>query len=154
MPTLYMLIGVPGSGKSFWLSKQDQTNAVVLSTDNYVEHFAQLNNTTYTLIFKKVIGEATRLMKEDLRKAIRDQKDLFWDQTNVTAKARAPKFAQIPLTYEKVAVYFPTPGDAELQRRLDSRPGKMIPVNVVMAMKSQLEPPHQSEGFDRVVIAT
>ena len=152
MPTLYMLVGVPGSGKSTWLSKQDLSNAVVLSTDNYVEHFAKLNNTTYTDIFKKVIGEATRLMKEDLRKAIADQKDVYWDQTNVTAKARAPKLAQVPHTWEKVAVFFPTPPHPELTRRLASRPGKTIPANVVLAMASQLETPSEAEGFDEVIM--
>ena len=152
MPKLFMMIGVPGAGKSTWLSKQDLSNAVILSTDNYVEHFAQLNNTTYTDIFKKVIGEATRLMKEDLRKAILDQKDIYWDQTNLTAKARESKLAQIPRTYERVAVFFPTPDDHELRKRLASRPGKTIPANVVLGMKSQLEMPTLAEGFDEIVI--
>lgn len=152
MPTVYMMVGVPGSGKSTWLSQQDLSNAVVLSTDNYIEHFAKLNNTTYTEIFKKVIGEATRLMQEDLRKAIAEQKDIYWDQTNLTAKTRAGKLAQIPSTWHKVAVYFPTPPDAELKRRLESRPGKTIPANVVLGMKSQLEMPSESEGFDQVVV--
>lgn len=151
MPTLYMLIGVPGSGKSTFLAKQDLTNAVVLSTDNYIEHFAKLNNKTYSEIFKSVIGEATRLMHEDLRKAILDQKDIYWDQTNLNAKTRAGKLAQIPMVYEKVAVFFPTPGDEELARRLAGRPGKTIPANVVLGMKSQLEKPTEAEGFDRVV---
>lgn len=154
MPTVYMMVGVPGSGKSTWLSQQDLSNAVVLSTDNYIEHFANLNNTTYTEIFKKVIGEATRLMQEDLRKAIAEQKDIYWDQTNLTAKTRAGKLAQIPSTWHKVAVYFPTPPDAELKRRLASRPGKTIPANVVLGMKSQLEMPSESEGFDQVIQAT
>jgi predicted kinase len=154
MPTVYLLIGVPGSGKSTWLSKQDLSNAVVLSTDNYVEHFAKLNNKTYTEIFKSVIGEATRLMHEDLRQAIRDRKDIYWDQTNLTAKTRAGKLAQIPGTYEKVAVYFPTPSDAELARRLAARPGKTIPANVVLGMKSQLEPPTLAEGFDDITVVS
>jgi predicted kinase len=154
MPTVYLLIGIPGSGKSTWLAKQDLSNAVVLSTDNYVEKFARLNNKTYTEIFKHVIGEATRLMQEDLRAAIRDQKVIFWDQTNLRAKVRAGKLAQIPGTWERVAVYFPTPPDAELARRLANRPGKTIPANVVLGMKSQLEPPTESEGFDRIITVT
>lgn len=154
MPTVYMLIGVPGSGKSTWLSKQDVSNAVILSTDNYIEHFARLNDTTYTEIFQKVIGEATRLMQEDLRAAIRDQKDIYWDQTNLRAKGRAGKLAQIPRTWERVAVFFPTPADEELKRRLAARPGKTIPANVVLGMRSQLEPPTESEGFDNIITVT
>lgn len=152
MPTMYMLIGIPGSGKSTWLQSQDLSQAQVLSTDNWVEHFAQQNNTTYTLIFKRVIGEATRLMKEDLRKALQNQQVIFWDQTNISAKARATKLAQIPCTYRKVAVYFPTPDDQELSRRLQMRVHKHIPWNVVWGMKSQLEAPALSEGFDEIIV--
>ena len=92
-------------------------------------------------------------MNAELRQAIRDKADVVWDQTNLTKKSRAPKLAQIPDTYEKVAVYFSTPSDQELKRRLDGRIGKTIPANVVLAMKSQLESPAQSEGFDRVIVA-
>jgi predicted kinase len=152
MSTMYMLIGVPGSGKSFWLHSQDLTHAQVLSTDNWVEHFAQLNNTTYSDIFKRVIGEATRLMQHDLRMAIQNQHTIFWDQTNCAAKIRADKLRQIPITYRKVAVYFPTPDDQELDRRLKSRVGKQIPWNVVMGMKSSLQPPDLSEGFDEIIV--
>jgi predicted kinase len=152
MPTMYMLIGIPCSGKSTWLQSQDLAQAQILSTDNWVEHFAQLNNVTYTEIFKRVIGEATRLMKEDLRKAIQNQHTIFWDQTNGTAKIRADKLRQIPITYRKVAVYFPTPDDQELDRRLKSRVGKQIPANVVWGMKSSLQPPDLSEGFDEIIV--
>jgi predicted kinase len=153
MPNLYMLVGVPGSGKSTYLAKQDLSNAVVLSTDNYVEHFAELNNKTYTEIFKSVIGEATRLMNEDLRKAVLNKQDIYWDQTNLTAKTRSSKLASVPHTYEKIAVFFPTPNDNELKRRLAGRPGKTIPANVVLGMKSQLEMPTEAEGFDKVIVA-
>jgi predicted kinase len=152
MSVLYMLIGVPGSGKSTWLQSQDLSQAQVLSTDNWVEHFAQLNNMTYTDIFKRVIGEATRLMKEDLCKALQNQQVIYWDQTNSTVKTRAAKLTQIPRTYRKVAVYFPTPPDHVLTARLKGREGKQIPANVVWGMKSQLEPPHVSEGFDEIIV--
>lgn len=152
MPTLFMLIGVPAAGKSTYLANQDLTNAVVVSTDNHVERLAKLNNTTYSDIFQKVIGEATRLMNEDLRKAILDQKDVYWDQTNLNVKVRAGKLAQVPATYKKVAVFFPTPDHAELRKRLDGRPGKTIPANVIMGMKSQLTMPTLEEGFDEIIV--
>jgi predicted kinase len=151
MPTMHMLIGVPGSGKSFWLAQNVTPGAVVLSTDDLIDRWAQANNQTYTEIFKKVVGEATRVMGEQLRQAVLDKKDIFWDQTNSSTKVRASKLAQIPDTYEKVAVFFSTPPDAELVRRLASRPGKTIPTNVVLSMKSQLEPPTEAEGFDQIV---
>jgi predicted kinase len=153
MTTLYMLIGVPGSGKSFWISQQDLIESVVLSTDHYIEKFAQLNNQTYSEIFNKVVGEATRLMREDLRKAILDKKTIYWDQTNTTRKSRAQKLSQIPKTYRKIAVFFQTPDKVEHAMRLNSRPGKIIPDVVLENMIKSLEIPTIQEGFDEVIFA-
>ena len=51
-------------------------------------------------------------------------------------------------------MFFPSPDDQELKRRLDARPGKTIPANVILGMKSQLERPSTSEGFDEIVDAS
>ena len=38
MPKCYQLIGIPGSGKSTWISNQDWAeDCVVVSTDTHVE---------------------------------------------------------------------------------------------------------------------
>lgn len=153
MPILYMLIGVPASGKSTWIKGQNFNfdDLVVISTDKFIDAEAALTGKTYSEVFQSAIKKATHLMAEDLKMAIQDGSDIVWDQTNLTAKSRAGKLAQIPDTYHKIAVFFSTPDDAELRRRLDSRPGKTIPANIVMGMKSQLERPTQAEGFDQII---
>ena len=38
MPTVYVLVGIPGSGKSTWISQQDWAkDCVIASTDNSIE---------------------------------------------------------------------------------------------------------------------
>jgi predicted kinase len=152
-PTLYMLVGVPASGKSTWLKQQQLNHAVVLSTDDWIEQAAASQNKTYSEVFAQEIKPATKHMNQELQRAITHQLDVAWDQTNLTIKSRANKLAQIPDSYHRVAVFFPTPGQAEHQRRLDSRPGKVIPRNVIMGMRSQLEAPTVDEGFDRIIVA-
>lgn len=153
MPTLYMLIGVPGSGKSTWLANQafDWNRTRIISTDNIIERRAQEQGKTYSEVFRDEIKSATAQMNAELRQAIKDGADIVWDQTNLTRKARAGKLFSIPDGYRKVAVFFATPDEAELKRRLASRPGKTIPANVILGMKSQLEPPTESEGFDDII---
>lgn len=155
MPTLYMLIGIPGSGKSTWLAKQafDWTKTRIISTDNIIERRAQEQGKTYSEVFQKEIKGATHQMNRDLKQAIAAGDDIVWDQTNLTKKSRANKLSEIPDSYRKVAVFFSTPDDAELKRRLASRPGKTIPANVVLGMRSQLERPSKAEGFDEIVDA-
>lgn len=154
MPTYTMLVGVPGSGKSSWLAKQhiDWHNTVVVSTDNIIELRAREQNKTYSEVFQKEIKAATQQMEQAIVTALDLGLNVIHDQTNVTAKTRAVKLARVPDSYEKVAVFFPTPPDAELKRRLAGRVGKMIPPNVVMAMVSQLEMPSEAEEFDQVIV--
>lgn len=154
MPTYTMLVGVPGSGKSTWLAKQniDWSNTIVASTDNIIELRAREQGKTYSEVFQTEIKSATQQMNQMIQKAFAQGINVIHDQTNVSAKARAAKLAQVPDTYRKVAVFFPTPSDAEFKRRLASRPGKTIPANVVMGMKSQLEMPSEAEGFDEVIV--
>lgn len=155
MPTYTMLIGVPGSGKSTWLTKQpiDCNCTIIVSTDNFIEMKATASGKTYSEVFKNEIKAATRQMNQVIEDALAKGLDIIHDQTNVTAKARKNKLDQIPNGYRKVAIFFATPDRAELQRRLDGRPGKTIPYNIVMGMVSQIERPTADEGFDEVIDA-
>ncbi len=148
MAKLYMLIGVPGSGKTTWI-KNNKHNAVVVSTDDYIERVAAKQGKTYSEVFKDAIGPATEQMEKDLIQATRNEQDIIWDQTNLTAKVRKQKLQRIPKNYRKVAVYFSVPQD--LRDRLASRPGKVIPEPVIISMINQLQPPTKEEGFDEVV---
>ena len=153
MPTIYMMIGVPSSGKSTWIANQnfDWNNTMVVSSDAIIDQRAAAQGKTYSDVFRDEIKSATAEMNQNLRNAIANKMDIIWDQTNLTAKSRAGKLAQIPKNYRKIAVFFPTPNEKELQRRLASRPGKTIPHNIVMGMMSQLEKPSETEGFDEII---
>lgn len=148
MPTLYMLIGVPGSGKTTWI-KNNKHDAVVASTDLYIERYAMKTGKTYNDMFKELISVATDQMNKDVAYAVQSNKDIIWDQTNLTAKSRKSKLSKIPKNYRKVAVYFPVPPD--LRDRLASRPGKTIPDPVILSMINQLQAPTKEEGFDEIV---
>ena len=149
MPKLYMMIGVPGSGKSTWISNQTWANdCVLVSTDKLIELEAARQGKTYNDVFKDYIGEATRIMNEDIRAAVDAGKDIIWDQTNTSRKSRKAKLAQVS-GYHKVAVVFAIPDSDEWKRRINSRPGKMIPDAVLKAMADGLQVPAEGE-FDEV----
>jgi predicted kinase len=149
MAKLYMLIGVPSSGKSTWIAGQDWAkDCVLVSTDKLIDIEAGRQGKTYNDVFKDYIDAATKLMNEDVREAVAAGKDIIWDQTNTGRRSRAAKLAMAP-GYYKIAVVFATPEEAEWQRRLDGRPGKHIPKAVLKAMSEGLQLPTEDE-FDEI----
>lgn len=153
MPTLYMLIGVPASGKSTWV-KQNQGSALVASSDDYIEQQAEKKGTTYSDVFDVYIKAANTHAIETARKAFSDKLDLIWDQTNLTKNGRRNKLKMVPKDYKKVAVFFPTPHIDVLKNRLASRPGKNIPDYVMTSMMKTIEKPTKDEGFDEIIVNT
>lgn len=148
-----MLIGIPGSGKSTWIKNQNfnMNDTVIVSTDNIIEERAAAKGMTYSDVFQNEIKSATMEMNQNLKNAISAGKNIVWDQTNLTKKSRKPKLAQFPEEYEKIAVVLQTPNKQELKNRLENRPGKIIPANVLLGMISQLEMPTDNEGFHSIV---
>ena len=149
MPKLFMLIGVPGSGKSTWIRSRNH-DAVIASTDDKIEAAAAAQGKTYNEVFDAEIKAANAAMREDVKQAVKDKRDIIWDQTNLTAKTRRGKMGQVPKSYERIALFFPTPDGEELQRRLASRPGKTIPAHVIASMLASLQPPMIDEDFDAI----
>lgn len=153
MPKCYQMVGVPGSGKSTWITNQDWTkDCVYVSTDHYVEEYAKSLGKTYTEVFTDFMPEAVNLMTQDVVVARTQGRDIVWDQTSTTLKSRARKFNMLP-NYEHIAVVFKTPEHKELIRRLWSRPGKEIPEHVIASMIASWEEPTLEEGFSQIWIA-
>jgi predicted kinase len=154
-PKLYILVGLPAAGKSSWIAVQpfDWTRTVVASSDGHIERYAKSMGQTYSDVFKDYASTAMKLMHADVSDAIEKGYDIIWDQTNVNAKTRASKLKAVPDNYEKIAVMFATPEDKEHIRRLNNRPGKHIPPEVIANMKAQLEVPSEEEGFDKIIFA-
>lgn len=153
MPKFIMLVGVPGSGKSTWIRSQKITNdAIILSTDNYIEEKALREDETYTEAFPKYIEEATAQMYEDLEYALQNGKDIIWDQTNTTLRGRRNKIQKIPGSYDKIAVVFNVPDDLTNRLKIrDIEEGKHIPQEVIDNMIKYFEPPTRFEGFSKII---
>ena len=150
MSKCYQLVGVPASGKSTWIKSQNwAVDCVVVSTDEFVEDYAREVGSTYSEVFDDYMPTAVKLMADKVVRARDAGKDIIWDQTSTTVKTRARKFNMLP-DYEHIAVVFKTPDEAELSRRLVSRPGKNIPAHVMRSMINHFEMPSEEEGFKEI----
>ena len=152
MPKCYQLVGVPGSGKSTWVSNQDWAgDCTYVSTDMWVEMEAERVGKTYSEIFTEYMPKAVELMASQVELARDISRDIIWDQTSTTIKSRARKFNMLP-DYEHIAIVFRTPDHKELMRRLESRwdSGKIIPEHVIASMIASWEEPTEEEGFKEI----
>ena len=168
MTTFYLLVGLPGTGKSTWTSKFKRNNRnqiinksifenigfkenlTVISTDDIIQHIADEYRLTYNDVFDNVTYSFAEKMSHKLAKFAFDRNDIIiWDQTNLTIKSRAKKLALVPSNYIKIAVVFGVPDD--LPQRLQSRVGKHIPENVMSGMIRNYQQPTTTEGFDNII---
>ena len=150
MNKLYVLVGVPGSGKSTWVKNQKWANdCVVVSTDEFVEDYAKECGLTYSEVFDDYMPTAVKLMANKVVRAREAGKDIIWDQTSTTIASRQRKFNMLP-NYYAIAVVFRAPPDEELKKRLESRGGKKIPWSVIESMRNNWEEPTEEEGFNEI----
>jgi gluconate kinase len=124
-------------------------DAVVVSTDNYVEQVAAQRGLTYSQVFDEAMPAAVKHMTAEVIAARAAGLDIIWDQTSTTRKSRQRKFNMLP-DYRAIAVVFATPDPVTLAARLASRPGKSIPQGVMNSMIRHWEEPTLEEGFAEI----
>jgi predicted kinase len=147
---LYVLVGIPCSGKSTWAANQEWiSDCAYISTDVHVEAYAKQMGKTYTEVFAQYMSTAVNLMTNEVIAAHKNNKDIVWDQTSTTIASRRKKLVMLP-EYAAIAIVFTQPGTDELMKRLASRPGKTIPLNIVTNMIDGFELPTEDEGFTEI----
>jgi len=148
-----MLCGIPTSGKSTYVNKLKELDywkdAVVLSTDNYIEKYAKRVGQTYNEVFDDVIPDATRELEMEFNWAKSKGRNIIWDQTNLSVKTRRKKLSKLPSIYKRGVVYFTISLEHALERN-KHREGKFIPESILKRMHGQFVIPTTDEGFDYV----
>jgi predicted kinase len=150
MPTLFVLIGLPGSGKSHWAqANADRISAVVVGSDEVRVEFQARGQNPYDgdAVFAEVERRARAHLQAD--------RSVTLDATHYQRRHRRyaidlARQLQVPC----VAVWFDA-ALAEVLRRNGWRTGdrfgeQSVPDYIIHAMAAHFDPP-ESDEFDRVV---
>jgi predicted kinase len=156
-PIAFMLIGLPGSGKSTWSKPHIENGVSIISSDDYIDKVAMEKGLTYSQVFDAEIKNATAHMNQQIQDLTTAKKPLIWDQTNLTPKSRKPKIDKLKKAgYEIIGIAFECPID-EIYNRIAQRTketGKHIPRKIVNQMSQSYIKPTASEGFTKIIIVT
>lgn len=158
MPTCFVMVGLPASGKSTYmqfLEHPDYGDTFTYSTDNILERIANQLGKNYDDVFEKHIKSAKTEADIFLAEAIKNRVDIYWDQTNLGIKKRRGIIDKMKrANYDIVALVFKKPEALEdieeWNRRLKSRKGKTIPDNVIYNMVKSYVEPTLDEGFSQI----
>lgn len=157
MSVCYMMVGVPGSGKSSSIEqlKSEMPHLKSVSTDEYLDKIALKQGKKYNEVHRENVDDATKWMNVQIKSFIKNKVDFIWDQTNVVQTSRLKKIRNLKANgYEIIAITFEITRE-ELQKRLTRREketGKYISVKIVEKMIEEYVRPDYSEGFSTILL--
>lgn len=143
MPKITVLMGLPGSGKSYYAEKSMEGSPIRVSSDEIRERiFRDVASQKYN----RYVFSIMRLMVE---KAIGAGCDVLVDSTNIQRKHRKPWIDIGGRMGIDVVCLFVDPPLEECLKRNAIRE-RHVPIDVIQQMSAHLEPPNLEEGFKEV----
>lgn len=141
MAVLYYTIGIPGCGKSSYYKNNLKKDVIHISSDKLREELlGDVNNqSNNSLIFNEMTKRTIM--------ALRINKSVYFDATNLNRKKRINLLKQLP-PCKKIAIVFAIPFAVCCERN-NSR-DRTVPQFVMNKMYKNFQPPHYDEGFDEI----
>ena len=143
-PVVYMMVGIPGSGKSTWIAKNQQDTWVVVSPDTLLE--TQYN---YEWTPERA-AEAWATSYQQFGRGLLVGQTMVWDATFTSPITRAAILHTAKgAGYRIEAIFCDTPIEVCIERN-QKRGREPVPESTIHRMAENLQPPTESEGFDYV----
>ena len=150
---LFVMCGIPGSGKSTWIS-QNRPNAYVISRDKVRFSLVQEDQPYFsqeTKVFKTFIKQIQDALDSD-----DTPQDIYCDATHITKASRDKLFNALNLkNVENVIVIVLRPTLQETLRRNNLRVGReRVPESAIIRMWHQFQRPENDEDriFDTMYV--
>lgn len=143
MPTFYMLVGLPASGKTTLANSWNYMHARVRSSDDLRDEL--LNDTNDMSKNAEIFDLLHSLIKADLYHGY----DTMYDATNLNSDRRKEFLKSLTLlNCKKICLFIDTPSEVCDERNLNR--DRIVPVSVMTRMKANLQIPMMSEGWNEI----
>lgn len=146
MSKLIVMVGLPGSGKSYYANKllEEATNpTVILSSDNYREKlFGDENDQTHN-------EQVFKMLYQDMRKYLISHVDVIFDATNTSLKSRLRIMQEVEgIECDKEAYVICTPIEKCIDQ--DKNRERSVGEEVIWKFVRSFQCPQTYEGFWKI----
>ncbi len=142
MVKFYMLIGLPGSGKSEVARQLADSNTIVLSSDAIRKEFYG---------DETIQDDPTKIFEEMQRRtisALKNEKNVVYDATNISRKKRKHLLSSITISCKKIVYVVWARYETCLAR--DNDRNHHVGESVIRRMLLNFQPPYYDEGWDNI----
>ena len=151
MSTLYVMCGIPGSGKSTWIRNNLTENDKHISRDEI--RFSMIKEGEEYFSKENKVFEQFCL---DIVSALKKGYNVFADATHINRGSRRKLLQQVATYADSIqAIEVPTPVSIALERNEGRKDEglRYVPPSAIKRMYNQYEEPDYDEGFDEILIA-
>jgi len=146
MSEVIMMMGLPGAGKDHWMNKLYPNHVHISSDDIRIEVFGDVNDQSHN-------GEVFNIMWKRLVAALKEEKSVVYNATNLSAKRRInfiDSIKRLNLDVRCKVILVAPPLERVLEQ--NSKRDRVVPESVIHRMLKQFEMPHESEGWYKIEI--
>lgn len=149
-PTLFLMIGIPGAGKSTWVHKNCDRDCVVIALDEIRRSLYGYSPSSE--LYDRLEAETWKIALRETSNVLEAGRNVILDSMALTRDFRRKIIKQLKdstqRAFDAVAVFVDTPLDLALSRNRGR--DKFVKENVLRDLAKVLEPPVLAEGFRAV----
>lgn len=143
MATLYIMCGIPGSGKSTWIKNHITSSEMLVSRDTIRFNMVKENEPYFSKedeVWKEFIYRINHYLEMGY--------NVFADATHINTGARRKLLKEIKGNPTLAAIHITTPISLCLKRNVLREGRECVPESAIKRMYSQFEEPSFEEGFE------
>lgn len=143
----YMVMGLPGSGKTYWAYNKARPYDVVLDSDEI--RFEEYGDAECQDDPARIFN----IMFQRARAALRAGRDVYYVATNLSSRRRMNLVKSLKKMFPDIHYYcmvMATPIDVCHERNVARE--RVVPAHVIDRMMRQFEMPCEGEGWDEILI--
>ena len=146
MSKLFVIIGLPGSGKSFEARKiAEEETAIIVSSDAIRKEINGDEND------QNNGGKVFEIAKKRLKEALTEGRNVIMDSTNISCKRRIALLEEMKkYATESIAVLMATPFEMCVERQ--NLRERKVDVEVITRMYHNFQVPYYYEGWNKIEV--